>query len=609
MSICYFESVEEPPMIYLKHSLVVVFSLLISLLSVAQVLPPGIPWVGSSIVIMQSPDDIHATPFEKSNGTRSATPAELALWIEGLKGLANVSSRELCLSAQGHPVYEVRVSTETGFREGKASSNKPVLLFHGGIHAGEIDGLDAGMLLVRDLNGGRLRKYLERVNIIFIPVLNPDGHARLSHFNRINQRGPEEMGWRSNSLNQNLNRDFTKLDTREIQSLMQLIRDTKPDLYIDIHVTDGADYQYDITYGWLGEFAYSPSISNWLNRELRPATEKALTQKGHIPGPLVFFKDESDVRQGNLDYAFSPRFSHSWGNASHVPSILVENHSLKPFKQRVLGSYVFLESCIDVLSEKSTSLKAAIEKDKAHRTDQVVIQWKIPETTQDSVVFKAISSKKESSTLTGMSYTTWTGKPELVKIPVFQANQVEKSIVRPKEYIIPAHYKDVISRLKMYGVVMQELTNAEVFDLSMYRIENPSIQGKLPFQGRVRISATFEQKQMKQTFPKGSVRISTDQALGNLVCLLLEPESTDSYFQWGFFSGCLERTEYFENYAMVPMAELLAKADPKLLAAYESKLNEDLDFANNPEARLRWWYEHSEYIDATYLIYPVGKIN
>lgn len=571
-------------------------------------LPALLPWNGSSQQYMLPKNHKLATPFEKSEGLRSATEEELDNWIKEISTNPNVYYSDYGKSPQGRPIRVIKISTDANFFSGKAPSSKPVILIQAGIHAGEIDGMDAGMMLVRDISQGRLRKLLDKLNIVFIPVINPDGHARLSSNNRINQRGPVDMGWRSNSLNQNLNRDYTKLDTPELQSLMKLINEINPDLYFDIHVTDGADYQYDITYGFIASHGYSPNSSTWLKGKFNPTVDAALSEKGHIPGPLIFAKNGDNFKDGNVDYSFSPRFSHAWGDAHHTPSVLVENHSLKPFKQRVLGTYVFLEATLRLMAEKGQELRTARMADDKLRPNPVIINWKLPEIASDSMLFKGIKNHLDSSLLTGAKFTQWEGKKQDEKIPVWTSNVVDMTIARPKEYVIPVQYSELIEKLKLQGIEFQKLETAETLMVNMYRLREAEMQGKMPFQGRVRMAAKTEIIQKKEVFPVGSIRISTDQAKGTLAVLLLEPSSTDSYFQWGFFAGITERTEYFENYAMVPLSERMANSSPELRKEYIDKIKSDENFAKNEHAKLRWWFEKSEFNDDRFMLYPIGII-
>ena len=226
-------------------------------------------------------------------------------------------------TAEGRELCAV-IATKEGIAEvGRLpGTGKPTVLVQGGIHSGEIDGKDAGMMLLRDIAFRGKAGLLDKANLLFVPVFNADGHERRSAWNRPNQRGPVHQGWRTTAQNLNLNRDYMKAQTPEMRAMLQLIQKAQPALYLDVHVTDGIDYQYDITYGfngWDGSFAWSPQIGAWLDRTLRPALDADLKAAGHIPGPLVFAANERDLSQGITARPYNPRFSTGYGDLIHVP--------------------------------------------------------------------------------------------------------------------------------------------------------------------------------------------------------------------------------------------------------------------------------------------------
>ena len=248
-----------------------------------------------------------------------------------------------------------------------AANGRPTLLAQAGIHSGEIDGKDAGLMLLRDIAVGGKSALLDRANFLFVPIFNADGHERISEWNRPNQRGPIHQGWRTTAQNLNLNRDYMKADTPEMRAMLALINAAAPALYLDLHVTDGIDYQYDITFGYDGDtgvLAWSPRIGTWLNQVYRPAATAALQAAGHIPGLLLNAVDDRDLTKGLVFGTSMPRFSAGYGDLRHIPSVLVENHSLKTYPQRVLGTYVLLEASLQALAAHGQELQQAIAADQ-----------------------------------------------------------------------------------------------------------------------------------------------------------------------------------------------------------------------------------------------------
>jgi hypothetical protein len=551
-----------------------------------------------------------ATPFEKSDGLKSATIEELELWFDKLaESNPQISKKVIGTTAEGQPLHAYVFSENLPMRENFTRSDLPLVLFQGGIHSGEIDGLDAGMLLYRDLCMGKLNTIKGKADLIFIPVLNKDGLLRASPYNRINQRGPENQGWRSNSLNQNLNRDYAKLDSKELRAVVSLIARLKPELYVDIHVTDGADYQYDITYGFAGKHCQSPEISHWLTKNLKAKADKALLNYGHTPGPLIFLRNESKPSEGNDSHVHEPRFSNGYGDARHTPTILVENHSLKPFKQRVLGTRVWLEAALISVVEGKTELRAAISGDEKREKSEVTLAWNFPASAADSMLFLGFQTMEKECVAAGKNVTTWNAVPMKTIIPVWEQNVEAVKVKKPKYYVVPVNRAEVIERLKIHGIEMRFLATDSIIDVELYRVNDMKISGTAPFQGRMRNSATTEPFTNAQLYRKGSAVIHTNQALGDLLVLLLEPASGDSYFQWGFFADIMERTEYFEVYAMAALADEMMKEKPELKAQFETKCQQDAGFAANSDARLRWWYDRSVWSDEKWLVYPVGRIN
>lgn len=572
-------------------------------------LPPAPTWNGKSTELLAEPNSKWITPFEKSNGLRSASVAEWRYWFSQLKQeFSQVNELVIGQTVNETPIWAYAFSQDKEFAFSLQRSNKPLIIFQAGIHSGEIDGLDAGMMLFRDLCTGPLKSLASKVDVLFIPAINIDGLMRLSDKNRINQRGPLLQGWRSNSLNQNLNRDYSKLDSYEIKSVVELIVSLHPELYVDIHVTDGADYQYDITYGFQGDHAYSPNISRWLTSKFRVNADQKLSKLGHIPGDLVFLKDEKDPRQGNQLYTFGARFSHGYGDARHLPTVLVENHSLKPFKQRVLGTRVLMEAMLEAVSQNLGSLRDAIKTDENSRLKQIPITWEMPNLAKDSVVFKAIQSTSKFSEAAGGNVTFWNAEKVDIKIPLLQQNQPKSFINRPKYFCIPANRTDIKDRIKSHGIKHQLLENDSLIEVELLQVKNFKLQGSTTNQGRTRMNAEFEPILKKVRFLRGSMMVSTDQPLGTLACILLDPNSPDSFFQWGFFGDIAERTEYFEAYAMAPLADEMMKNNPTLKSEFDAKCASDEAFRNDQDARLRWWYERSEWSDENWMVYPIGKI-
>jgi hypothetical protein len=596
----------------MRLAIFALFSLMALSAMAQSFLPPVIEWSGKSESLVARRDNPWITASEKSNFVSTPDYKETMNWFKKLAAASPLLTMiSVGKSVEGRDIYMIIASTEKDITPAAfKKSSKPLLLAQAGIHSGEIDGKDAGMMLLRDIAFGNKKALLNKVNFLFIPILSVDAHERSSPYNRPNQRGPENMGWRTNAQNLNLNRDYAKLDTKEIRAVVQVMNEYDPDLYMDIHVTDGVDYQYDITFGGLGLQGNSLGIAQWLETSYKPAADKDLIANGHIPGPLLIAKNDVDFSQGNLSMQGGPRFSDSYGSLRHMASVLVENHSLKPYKQRVLGTYVLLESTLRFLATAGQTLKLVTEKDKAARPVKVPLAWEVPQ-IPDSLNLLGITSRISKSPVTNADYVEWLGKPVTMKIVNHRSTEPTDFITRPKGYWVPASCDEVIARLKLHGIKMNIIAQPREVTVEMYRIENARFktenQDSLPYEGHMQVSGNTKAEIRKQIFPKGSVYISTDQPLGDLAIVLLEPLSKDSYFSWGFFSSIFQRTEYIEPYVMEPMAKKMLDDSPELKNEFELKKAEDKTFANDPNAILAWFYSKTKYYDDRYLLYPVGR--
>jgi len=555
-------------------------------------LPPVKPFTGKSRSLALPPDHKWATPFERSGLKRTPRYDETIAWLANLcEASTDLEMIEIGVTNEGRKIWMVAAGDVR---------NKPTLLAQAGIHAGEIDGKDAGMMLLRDMTALKKKaQLLKDAALLFIPMISPDGHEIFGPFNRVNQCGPLEMGWRTNARNLNLNRDYAKIDTPGIRAALSVINEYSPALYFDIHVTDGSDYQYDITWGYSGEHAYSPGIANWLRTVFDPTVAAGLKGMGHVPGPLVFSGDPS---KGNSEYTFGCRYSNGWGDIRHLPTILVENHSLKPFDQRVLGTYVLLEETLQLLGQRGSELLEATAADRKRRRDPLPLTWEKGSVRE--VEFLGIERKTEPSTISGGEKVIWTGKPWKRSVPLTVNDKPGISVSRPKRYWIPDAWADlVVPLLRRHGIQVDTGETGEV-EVAVYRVESYEL-AKVPFEGRLRIDkATFQTIRRKMR-ARNSVLV--DQPLGDLAMVLLEPESPDSLFRWGFFNSIFQRTEYIDSYVIEPIAEKMLARDPALKAAFEKRLAEDEAFRNDPRARRMWFYERTEYFDKRWRVIPVGR--
>lgn len=567
-------------------------------------LPPVPAWHGASEKLIVAPNDPWITPAETNGLTATPSYAETRAWIDRLDAASPLIRVErFGATAQGRELYAVIAS-----KDGAAlDPSKPVLLAQAGIHSGEIDGKDAGLMLLRDIALRGKGALLDRVNLVFVPIFNADGHERSGPFNRPNQRGPVNQGWRTTAQNLNLNRDYLKADSPEMRAMIGLIRKYDPALYLDLHVTDGTDYQYDITYafsGWRGYYAQSPAIGRWLDGVLRPSLDAALKRAGHIPGYYVAAVDNREPDKGIVHDADTPRFSTGYGDLRRIPTVLLETHSLKPFRQRVLGTYVFVETALRTLGEKAPGVRAAIAADRAARPPRAVLRWARQEAPIYEIDFLGIAHDRYRSPASGREEVRWLGKPIRQRMKVFGETPA-LTVDLPKAWWVPATEPQVIERLRLHGIEFETIGTPRTVALDMVRLVDPKLDAAS--EGRVPLATRLVPLRREERLPAGSVRVPADQPLALLAAAMLEPGSPDSLLAWGFFPGILQRTEYIEGYAIAPLADRMLASDPELKRQFDAKLAADPAFAADADARLGWFYERTPYYDDRYLLYPIGR--
>jgi murein tripeptide amidase MpaA len=565
-------------------------------------LPPSPPWHGASERLVVAPGDPWITPAEAANFETTPSYAETRAWLDRLVAASPLLRIEVFgRTPQGRDLYAVVAS--------KPGPRKPVVLVQAGIHSGEIDGKDAGLMLLRDIALRGKDRLLDRADLVFVPIFNADGHERSSPFNRPNQRGPRSQGWRTTAQNLNLNRDYLKADTPEMRAMIGLLRKYQPALYMDLHVTDGVDYQYDITFafsGWRGYYARSPAIGRWLDGRYRPAATRALAAAGHIPGMYVDARDGRNPDAGINLFPDQARFSTGFADLARIPAILVETHSLKPYRQRVLGTYVLVEESLRLVGAERTRLQAAIAADRRSRPTREIMTWKpAPKALYVIPDFKGIAHESYRSAASGGKEVRWLGRPVTKRMPVL--GQVpDKVVTLPEAWWVPATKPDVINLLRLHGIELETIAEPRTLTVDMTRLTGPRLQNA--DEGHVPIKAeSLVHSLRREMFPAGSVRVPSAQPLGLLAAAILEPESTDGVLAWNFFPEILQRTEYIEGYAIAPLADRALATNPALRAEFERKLAADPKFAANPDARLSWFYERTPYYDDRFLLYPVGR--
>jgi hypothetical protein len=558
------------------------------------------------------------TPAEQTDYRETPTYAETIAFCKKLEAASPaVKFRSFGRSGQGRELPLLVVSEAGVFSPDSAKQQrKPVVLIQACIHAGEPDGKDAVFALIRDVAiTGTDAGLLQNVVLLFIPIYNTDGHERSSPYNRINQNGPTSMGWRTTATYQNLNRDYLKADTPETRAWLKLWNEWQPDLFIDCHVTDGADYRCNITYHHEHHAGIDGSIVSWerdvFGGQVAPATAAA----GNVISWYLEFIDNRDLTLGTRDFNGSPRFSTGYVPLRNRPGILIETHMIKDYKSRVKGTYDFLRAALDQVNQDPERL---LELGRA--TDEVTVAQYSKydpgrvypldfEITEDVTPFelKAFSYETSHSEISEDQRVVFGREPADLTIPMYQTFRTTATVAPPLAYVVPAQWEEVIDVIHAHGLLTITLERERTIEVESYRFTNVHWPGG-PFEGRFMPNVDTEVVTETRIFPAGSVVIPLAQPLAKIALNLLEPKAPDSFVRWGFFNAIFEEKEYAEHYVLEELAREMLAADPALKNEFETKLAEDASFASNPAERLRFFYKRSPYWDPQMNLYPVGRI-
>ncbi len=549
------------------------------------------------------------THFEKSGLVHSPRYKEsLAYFKQFEKKTPYAKMFSIGRSPQGRPIECLVVAKGKEFTPERAKkSGKAIILIQNGIHAGEIEGKDSSMILLRDILITKEKFHLlEHLILLIIPILSVDGHERISGYNRPNQNGPEEMGWRTNSWNLNLNRDFMKADTPEIRSFLSLFNSWLPDFFIDNHTTNGADYQYHVTYA-LEKFGNIDSVlSKWGSEHFLPFVIKKVEQQGFLTAPYIELKSEI-LEDGIVETALPPRLSTGYTSVQNRLGLLVETHSLKPYENRVRSTFSMNVSSLEFLNSNYKSILSLNQKADKLSKNIKMIPVKFELTNKSNPFqFKGFKSFTKQSSITGNEVVHYTSEPLKFEIPFFNDVRITKTISVPKAYIIPKEFEYLNEILQIHGVKCEKVGLAKDILVEEYNFTKSTFAPK-PYEGRMCVQVTCASTKKKIQILAGSFIIHTNQRTNRVIVNLLEPESPDSFVSWGFFNAFFERKEYAEPYIMEPIASQMLKNDETLKEEFFEKLKDE-EFKNDPKARLDFFYQRSAFFDINEKKYPILRV-
>ena len=559
--------------------------------------------------------------------------------------LAKAATRQMRVESfgktgQGRDLVAVIVSQDGVFDPQRIHrALRPVIYIQNSIHAGEMDGKDSSLALLRDMLISKSQAaLLDRAVLIIVPIYNADGHEHFDAYNRINQNGPEQMGWRTNATDRNLNRDYLKAEAPETRAFLKYWNRWLPDFFVDDHVTDGADYQYDVTYMMDTDPSTYPPMAKWANEVFVPEFQKRVdSAPGHLASPYIDFVGQTPDT-GIAKYQSTPRFSTAFANLQNRPGLLIEMHMLKDYATRVTGNYEALRAIIAIVNQDADKLvqmnreadAATIAAARNPKTELPLRMQASGETTPFE--FKGYKWTLTKSDISGGDWVSYQHEqPITVTIPRQTKLKTTLAVSVPAAYIIPAEWTAITDVLAAHGLQMKKLSKSWTGEVSTYRCETPQ-WAQQPFEGhhvaswpkpeaaslrgfvaretglgnyRVGCRAVTE----KMTFAPGSVVVPMDQRAAKIAMHWLEPEAPDSAMQWGLFDSIFEQKEYGEGYVLERLARKMIAADPKLKQQFDEKVASDPEFAKSRSARLNWFYQRSPWWDSRLGLYPVGRLS
>ena len=550
------------------------------------------------------------TRFEKSDGKETATYAEVIdFYSELAESSGKVSLEEFGETDSGKPLHLAIYSPSEDFDFEKLRNENSIILINNGIHPGESDGIDATMMLFRDLAGDSITAPKNTV-LATIPVYNVGGALNRNSHSRTNQNGPAEYGFRGNARNYDLNRDFIKADTRNTRSFYKIFHHVKPDIFIDNHVSNGADYQYTLTHLFTQHNKLGGELGAYLDEQIIPQLEDSLAKKDWDITPYVnvFNKVPDD---GFTQFNDLPRYSTGYTSLWNTIGMMIETHMLKPYPKRVKGTYELMHSMIGIAEANRERMKDIRKRaSRKYLTDRwYPINYTPDYENPTKRNFKGYEGNMIASEITGDERLKFdTEKPFTKEIDYYNNFIAQDTIEIPRAYIIPQGWWQITELLQLNNIKLEALARDTTLYVETYRIEDFKTRNNA-YEGHYTHSETRVSKTMDSIkFRKGDFMVKTFQDGVRYLIETLEPEASDSFFNWNFFDSVLQQKEGFSPYVFEDIAKKMLEENPELKDAFEAKKNNDSEFANSWYNQLDWLHKQSKHYEAAHLRYPIFRV-
>jgi len=560
-----------------------------------------------------SQSDVDLTTHFESNPNQTVTYEQgIAYWALLDQKFKNLSLVEYGRTDIGKPLHFVIVSSDDSIQslEELANSPKPLLFINNAIHAGEPCGVDATMLFARDLITQQNSKVLDKINIIAIPFYNIGGVLNRNSTTRTNQNGPEEYGFRGNAKNLDLNRDFIKADSQNAKWFAKAFSLLNPDVFVDNHTTNGADYQHIMTLISSMPEHYQEPLGSLVENKLLPYLYDGMEEKNFQMSPYVYSIGETPF-EGIRQFNDLPRYSMGYASLHNTIAFTPETHMLKTYEERVNSTYQLLHLFANWIATNGAELKTA--RERANKTERAqenyTIQWELDSLAVNQIDFLGYTPKHKESEISGLNRLYYDqSEPKNVKIPFYNKHIEKKSIKKPYAYIIPQAYDDVIDRLMTHGVEVNFLQEDETKEVKAYKIIDYDSRNE-PYEFHyLHSNVEVESFDLSKNFYKGDAVVYLDQENQKIILECLEPQAEDSFFAWNFFDGVLQQKEFFSPYVFEDEAAQLLIENPSWQKELEVKKQADPEFAKNSWAQLYFIFQKSNRYEDTHNVYPVYRV-
>ena len=553
--------------------------------------------------------DRYITVFEESQGTETPTYSEVISFYKSLAStFGTVTLHEIGTTDSGNPLHYAVFGAKNNTDFESIRKNKRIILINNGIHPGESDGIDATLLLFRDLAKGTITAPKNTI-IVAIPVYNIGGALNRNSTTRTNQNGPKNYGFRGNSRNYDLNRDFIKNDTKNAQSFAQLFHLIQPDLFIDTHTSNGADYQYTLTHLFTQHNKLGGALGNYLNTTLQPELEKDLAAKKWDITPYVNVWGTTPDK-GWTQFMDSPRYSTGYTSLWNTLGLMIETHMLKPYKQRVLGTYEILASLLAITEKEGVKMREL--KNQAFeayaKATSYPVRWEVDSTQHTKIQFKGYEAKHPMSQFTGGKRLKYfQDQPYKKEVTYYNYFKTAATVTVPKAYIIPQGWWTIMELLELNDIKFKILEKDTTIAVEVYHINDYNTR-TAPYEGHyLHYDTQLKTSKETVTFSKGDYLVHTDQKGFRYLLETLEPEAVDSFFNWNFFDAILQQKEGFSAYVWEDKAQELLSENTALAKEF-TEMKKDTAFAKNSYKQLDWLHKKSPNYEKAHLRYPVYRL-